>query len=158
MKPWIALIGTAALIVSVAAFGQGSTDPAIGTWTLNVAKSKYDPGPAPKSEMRTYAATPGGGVHLTIQIETADGKLVKQTTTYRRDGKPHELTNNPNVDSIETLPANGGTVRVTYFRGGKVVGHMRTSYSRDGKILTLTQTITTPSGQSEHDVRVFDRQ
>jgi hypothetical protein len=73
-----------------------------------VAKSKYDPGPAPKSEMRTYEATPGGSVHLTIHIETADGKLVMQTTTYRRDGKPHGLTNNPDVDSIETLPASGG--------------------------------------------------
>src|SRR2546426_10145346 len=30
------------------------TDPVVGTWELNVVKSKYSPGPAPKSEMRTY--------------------------------------------------------------------------------------------------------
>ena len=28
--------------------------PLVGTWELNVAKSKYSPGPAAKSETRTY--------------------------------------------------------------------------------------------------------
>jgi len=34
-----------------------ATDPRLGTWKLNVAKSKYEPGPAPKS--------------LTVKIESA---------------------------------------------------------------------------------------
>ncbi len=33
--------------------GQGA-DPVIGTWVLDVAKSTFSPGPAPKSESRTY--------------------------------------------------------------------------------------------------------
>ena len=31
-------------------------DPAVGTWRLNLQKSKYYPGPAPQSEIRTYEA------------------------------------------------------------------------------------------------------
>ena len=34
-----------------------AADPVIGTWQLNVAKSKFSPGPAPKSDARTYAVT-----------------------------------------------------------------------------------------------------
>ena len=33
------------------------SDPLVGTWELNVAKSKYSPGPAPKSETRTYVVS-----------------------------------------------------------------------------------------------------
>lgn len=158
MNTWKAFVGTVALIVSLAAFGQGSSDPAIGSWTLNVAKSKYEPGPAPRSEQRTYEVTADGNIHLTIHIQTADGQSITQETTYKRDGKPHALSGNPNIESIETFPIKGGAVRTTYFRGGKVVGNMRTSYSKDRKVLTLTQTIVRPSGESEHDVRVYDRQ
>ena len=157
MKPWIAFLGTVALIASVATPGRGSTDPAIGTWSLDVGKSKYEPGPAPKSEMRTYESMPDGTIRLTIHINMADGTSVTQTTTYRRDGSPHIITNNPNIDSIETLPGKGGGVRTTYFRAGKVVGHMTTAYSKDRSVLTMTQTLTRPSGQSEHDVRVYER-
>src|SRR6185503_1637514 len=30
-------------------------DPIIGTWVLNAAKSTFSPGPAPRSESRTYS-------------------------------------------------------------------------------------------------------
>jgi hypothetical protein len=36
-----------ASVVSLSA--QGPPDPRIGTWKLNLAKSKYSPGPAPQS-------------------------------------------------------------------------------------------------------------
>ena len=37
--------------VSVAELAAQGADPIIGTWELNVAKSKYTPGPAPKSPL-----------------------------------------------------------------------------------------------------------
>jgi len=47
----VALFGFAALLIAA--------DPAIGTWKLNVAKSKYTPGPAPNSATITYEETFG---------------------------------------------------------------------------------------------------
>ena len=47
----LVMIVIAAAAVELAAQGA---DPLVGTWVLNVAKSKYTPGPAPKSETRTY--------------------------------------------------------------------------------------------------------
>ena len=44
---------------------QAQTDPIIGTWRLNVAKSKYDPGPAPMSETRIYEALGTNGIKST---------------------------------------------------------------------------------------------
>ena len=36
------------------AIAAWAADPVLGTWELNVAKSKYNPGPAPKSQTRIY--------------------------------------------------------------------------------------------------------
>ena len=49
-------------------------DLIIGTWRLNVAKSKYSPGPPPKSETRTYERGPGG-LKATIKRVYADGMV-----------------------------------------------------------------------------------
>jgi hypothetical protein len=46
-------------------------DPAIGVWKLNLAKSKFSPGPAPKSQTRTYVES-AEGVTLTIKNTPAD--------------------------------------------------------------------------------------
>ena len=45
-------------------------DPAVGTWKLNVAKSRYSPGPAPKSNVITIAAA---GDTLKISSQGVDG-------------------------------------------------------------------------------------
>ena len=37
-----------------------AADAAMGTWKLNVSKSKYSPGPPPKSGMVKYEASEGG--------------------------------------------------------------------------------------------------
>jgi len=51
-----------------------SLDPAVGTWTLNLGKSKLDASsPAPKSSVRTYSATPDG-LKVAIHTVKADGE------------------------------------------------------------------------------------
>src|SRR5277367_3746714 len=48
----------AALMFSGIALAQNN--PRYGTWKLNLAKSKFDPGPPPKSQIRTYEAVGKG--------------------------------------------------------------------------------------------------
>jgi hypothetical protein len=44
------------LLVACAQLVFSQTDPLIGTWKLNVAKSIFDPGPPPRSGMMHYTA------------------------------------------------------------------------------------------------------
>jgi len=37
-----------------------AADAAVGTWKLNVAKSTFSPGPAPKSQTRSYVESAQG--------------------------------------------------------------------------------------------------
>ena len=48
----------AVIFLAMAAEGLviAQSDPFVGTWKLNLAKSKFNPGPAPKSQTRTWAA------------------------------------------------------------------------------------------------------
>lgn len=67
---------TLAIILFAATFFGGiamAKDPVVGTWTLDVAKSKFSLGPALKSATRTYTESADA---LTLEGKTvaADGK------------------------------------------------------------------------------------
>jgi len=48
------LVGTVLAVGGIAVASAASAkDPIIGTWQMNVAKSTFKPGPAPKSHTRT---------------------------------------------------------------------------------------------------------
>jgi len=157
MKLRIAVLGTIALAASMAALAQPSTDAGVGTWTLNVEKSKFEAGSGLKSETRTYEETPDG-LRMTSNLQTANGESHTETTTYKTDGKSYPVSNNPNIDTIKVARVSNREVRSTQLRAGKVVGHLTRVVSKDGKTMTITIEVTTPSGQSEHEVRVYDRQ
>ena len=66
MKP--AVIGM--LLAPFALLAQ-SSDSWVGTWKLDVAKSKYSPGPAPKSNTVKISPSEGG---LSIVVDGIDGE------------------------------------------------------------------------------------
>ena len=63
------LVLAAILAFTVIAWGADSN---VGTWKLNLDKSKYSPGPAPKSATLTIEAQ-DGGIKYTSHGENAQG-------------------------------------------------------------------------------------
>src|SRR5580704_12691878 len=61
MKRVLQFVAIALLVVVGSSTLQAQSNPLVGTWKLNVTKTKYDPGPAPKSLTRTVVAK-GDGV------------------------------------------------------------------------------------------------
>ncbi len=59
-----------------------SANPAAGTWQLNVAKSKYSPGPAPKSSTIKIVANADGS--FTQTGTGVDGKAVNNSIVYEK--------------------------------------------------------------------------
>ena len=62
-----------AVALALAANGSSSLSAQIqssvflGTWTLDVARSKVDYGALPKSEVRTYEGAAAGGIRLSVE-------------------------------------------------------------------------------------------
>ena len=131
-------------------------DPLVGTWELNVAKSKYTPGPAPKSETRTYVVA-GQDIKASSEGVDGTGKPTAAAWTVNYDGKDHPETGNPNADTLSLKRVNAFSAKFTQKRAGKVVITGTRTISPDGKVMTITSKGTNALGQTIDDVEVFEK-
>jgi hypothetical protein len=149
-------------VVSVLAAALGSAgvaqtpDPNLGTWTLNVAKSKYSPGPAPKSGTVTFSAA-GQGMKAVIDTIGSDGSKTHWEYTANFDGKPYPVTGNPDGDMVIAKRINPNTIETSYTLKGKPTSVNTRAVSADGKTLTVTTKGTNAQGQKLDNVQVFEK-
>jgi hypothetical protein len=134
-----------------------AADPVIGTWKLNLAKSTFAPGPAPKSQTRSYAES-AQATTLTIKTTAADGKESTATLTFKYDGKPYPVSGNPDFDMVSVTRVDELTAHSTQTKAGATVGTGVRTVSKDGKTLTFAQKGTHANGAKYDDVSVYDRQ
>ena len=153
----VALLLALALTASVALSSQ-TINPWIGTWKLDVAKSKFNPGPPPKSRVVTIEAA-GEGT-LTVTTEAVDASGTRTVTTYT--GAPDE-TENPIIgtgaaDTVSTKRLDGNSVEQTFRKGGEVVATSTSIISADGYAFTSTGTGTNAQGQPTSQILVYLKQ
>ena len=123
---------------AILAIGTGTAlaaDSVVGTWKLNLAKSTFSPGPAPKSQTRIYAES-AQGLTLTLKTTAADGKESTATLTFKDDGKPYPVSGNPDFDMVAVTRVDASTVHSTQTKAGATVGTGVRTVSKDGKTLT----------------------
>ena len=143
------------VVLGGGAFAQSNSD--VGTWTLNVAKSKYSPGPAPKSAT-TKIETAGAGVKITVDQALADGTRHWEYTA-NNDGKDVKVVgNNPDADTVARTRINATTVQTVSKKGGKVTTTNTSVVSSDGKTRTVTTKGTNAQGQMVNNVAVYEKQ
>jgi hypothetical protein len=150
----------AVAVVSVLVLGVTvmAADSNIGTWKLNPAKSKYDPGPAPKSQTLTIEAWGADGVKYTADGVDADGKATHWEMQAKYDGKFVPFKGNPDSDMLAYKRINANTVEATTQLNGKPGPTTKIVVSADGKTRTLTQTGKNAKGQTMKNVVVYDKQ
>ena len=116
----------ALLVGTVVAFGSGAValagdaaDPVVGTWKLNVEKSKFSSGTGMKSQTRVY--TQGAdGITLKVDGVAADGTAVSQECTYKYDGKDYAFKGGPNFDTLTLKQVDAHKVESTQKKAGTV--------------------------------------
>ncbi len=155
----VAVSVAAAFVVAFAVpqAGAAQSDPMVGTWKLNVAKSKYNPGPAPRSLTVVVSAAAQGTVANTEGVN-AQGMPTKTTIVIICDGQPHPVTGAPNVDALSCRQPDPYTQTFTNMKGGKATTGGTLVVSRDGKITTISTKGTTAAGQQIDNVAIYDRQ
>jgi hypothetical protein len=137
--------------------GFAQTDPSIGTWKLNLAKSKFSPGPPPKDQTLTYEAV-GEGIKLTVKGTDGEGKPIDSQYTANFDGKDYPVTGNPNWDTVSLKRIDAYTVEFTRKKAGKVVGTGTNVVSKDGKTRTITAEGVNAKGEKTSSTAVYDKQ
>lgn len=155
------LLGLVAGMMTVVFAGVGMAqpnDPAYGVWKLNLAKSKYSPGPAPKEGTVTIEAA-GPGRKVAVNVVAADGTSVKWGYSGNFDGKDIRVTgDNPDADVVILKRLSANTTRSTWKKGDKRTLVNGISVSADGKTLTVATSGVNAKGQTVKNTQVFDKQ
>ena len=134
------------------------TDPAAGTWKLNLAKSKFEPANrAPKSGIGKIEAIDGGLKFTNDGVDSASNTTHNEWTG-KYDGKDNVVKGDPSRDTASLKKIDGYTYEIVSKKDGKVVTTNQTVYSRDGKSRTQTTTGTNAQGEKFKNVTVSDRQ
>jgi hypothetical protein len=145
------------IVAGVAVLSAQTTNPRIGTWQLNVAKSKYSPGPAPQSQTLKIEAV-GEGERVTSEITNAAGAKSVTVYTANYDGKPSPLKGSEIADMVSIKRIDANTTERTDTKNGKVVQTFTRVLSKDGKTMTVTVKGTNAQGQTVNNVVVFEKQ
>ena len=133
-----------------------ASDPVAGTWVLNLEKSKFNPGPPPKSKTRVYEMTGEQETMVATTIDAA-GKESVQKFTAKRDGKDYPFEGWAVADTFNQSLVDKFTISYTMKKAGVVVMTGTRVLSQDWKMLTMPIKFTSPTGQVVDNVEVFDK-
>jgi FlaG/FlaF family flagellin (archaellin) len=150
------IVGVAVWVSSGAAPAQAA-DSIIGTWTLNVAKSTYSPGPPPKNLTVKFEAA-GEGIKVRSDSVAADGSSTHNEYTANYDGKDYPLKGAADADSVSLKRIDANTTERTDKKAGSVVRTFTRKVSADGKTMTVTIKGTDDQGRPIENTVVLDRQ
>jgi hypothetical protein len=157
--PRLAICVSAAALLGVLAPQPGSaqTDPLIGTWKLNLAKSTFNPGPPLRSATAVIAAA---GQGLTVNFEAIDpqGMPIRAVYPLICDGQPHPITGDPGFDANSCRRPDPYTTGFTGMKSGMERGRGTVVVSRDGRTHILNIQGINSAGQSVNDSLVYDKQ
>jgi hypothetical protein len=132
----------------------------VGTWKLNVAKSKFEGASAPKSLTRTITAD-GSGAKYSFEGVGADGNSYAYSFATMYDGKDAPVTGTGmpgGADTIALKRVNAHKVEGTLKKSGKEVGKVVAEVSKDGKVSTVTMKGKTADGKEASAVSLYDKQ
>ena len=152
---WINLAVALLLAGTLLAQAQESL---FGTWKMNAAKSKYSPGPIPKSNIAKWEPFEGG-VKLTVDIVLAKGETQHYDSSGKFDGKDNPLKcNNPDGDTMAFSKIDARTYEVVTKKGGKTTLTARIVVAADGKTRVTTQTGSDGQGRTVNNTMFYEKQ
>jgi hypothetical protein len=162
---WTRLVAVLASSLLVTAIAAQAQDAWIGTWKLNVSKSKFSPEPpgGVKSGMLKIEPVAGGSQRHTIDMVDSAGRTRHTERVAKFDGAEVPVNGTgtpapptPATNSFRKL--NDHSFEVTIKADGKVVETVQVVVAADGKTMTQTETGTTQEGQKFTGVSVWEKQ
>ena len=164
MRPRLLLVVLAAVVVSLPVVPtvhalqlRSAAEPPsqlIGTWRLNVAKSKYSPGPPLRSETRVYARS-AEGVKGVVSRVYSDGRA-ERFEYMANFGKDIMVTGIPEYDSVTLRKVDELTSDAVLSHAGNVYGVARRTIAADGRTMTITFDRKSQEARV-HNVAVYDK-
>jgi len=158
MKTFFTVVSVVVLALAGPGLLFAQTDAHMGTWKLNVAKSKFAPGHTMKRETRTYEPT-GDGYKFSGQRVDADGSTHPESFTVKYDGKDNPFAGDTyGADTLAVKLVDVNHIDATEKKGGKMLYTSKVVVSNAGKVMSITIRGKSGSGQPINAVLVYDKQ
>jgi hypothetical protein len=153
------------VLVLTTAISVMAADPIIGTWKLNVAKSRFSQAvqailkeAPPKEYSEVLREVEGDQIELSGKgIQTNGQPFSFRLMWPRQGGMVTILEDVPGFTYIETL-IGPGEWYVTTLQNGKQVSIRHKVVSRDGRTKQETITVTDAQGRRFEQIELFERQ
>lgn len=129
----------------------------VGTWKMNLAKSRYSPGPPPKSLTVKWEKT-ADGMRLTSDGMSAEGEATHGTYLSKFDGRGVPWEGNPDADTASAKKIDDNHFTNVWKMGGKATITSKAVVSNHGKTLTTVQTGRDAKGRAVKNTVVYDKQ
>jgi hypothetical protein len=145
------------LCVAITVVAVFAADNSLGTWKLNMEKSKFTPSAPVKSLTSTREAS-ADGIKVTTTGERADGTPINAAYTAKYDGKEYPVTGAP-YDTIAIKQVNANTLTANQKNSGtKYSTTVRSVISKNGKTMTSTVKGTGADGAPVSYTMVYEKQ
>ena len=145
----------AVALLACAAF-LTAAESAVGTWKLNLAKSKYTKGTPPKEQTLTIMEH-GPDMHVVVKGVAADGKAISSSFTVPKSGGPGKIIESP-YDAVSSKRISDTERENTYSKAGKAVYTSASKINHGGKTMTITAKGIGLSGKEVEVVGLYDKQ
>jgi hypothetical protein len=151
-----AILFSLALCFAATAVVSAKTNPHMGTWKLNEAKSKFAPG-ATKNNLVVYEAA-GDDIKVTVDGMDGEGNTTHNEWTGKFNGKFYPVTTDPTSDERSYKVVNSRTLKLTGRKGSKVTINGTIMVSANGKTRTVTTSGLDAKGKRFRTVAVYDKE
>ena len=130
-----------------------------GTWTLNIAKSSYTPGPPPYRRA-SYRIEPAndGGLQVTYDMVYPRGGVSHLEWTGRLDGRDYPVQGIDEFMSYAYQRRGDGSYEVVVKVDGRPVASSTIRLSADGRTMTTTTIGRNASGRRVETITVYEKQ
>lgn len=148
--------------LSATASAQAVDSLFIGTWKINLTKSKVvfpdgvRPVPLTKSVVTYERAV--DQIKITDDDSFTDGHSVHMVWRGRFDGKDYPVESDPTAGSWSFKKLDGHTLFFTTKKDGKVLATRRIAVSADGRTRTMSGVRTESNGAKGNVTAVYERQ
>jgi len=133
-------------------------DAWIGTWTLNLGQSSFDPATlAPKSQTTKMSGAGDRVTAITDGVD-ADGKKTHTEITYAFDGKDYEYKGAPDANSTRAYTrVDDHHYSYATKVNGSITTNSRVAVTPDGKTRTIVTTGRDAQGRTIRHFTVWNR-
>jgi hypothetical protein len=133
-----------------------AADPYVGTWKMNLAKTKYKAGTEPKEQTITITEA-GSDMTVAVAGTAADGSKIALSYTIPATGGPGKIQSSA-YDGISSKRIGPSEREVMYMKGGKTVYTAHSKVSADGNSITVHSKGVNALGQTVDATAFYDKQ